>query len=147
MPASHVALSHVEGRVGWFPWSGSFFIGFLVGQQTIQTWNTTYVDLFSVKTPLESTLKMSSYYMTPHFGWQYVFSSGFLVGCEFGVQLPLDANPVAVYSVTATPHLPPSLLAQEDTYKKSKKDIENTIKIFGQMAIPYWKILKLGFLL
>lgn len=141
---THVGVTHVEGRVAWFPWAESFFIGFLFGHQKLEIWGSGDMDIYGFKIPLQAHLKMSSSYITPHFGWQKIFPSGFVVGSEIGIQLPFEASPTFSYTLSTHPNLPKELYTEDPTYKKTKQDVEEAIKIFGQTAVPYWKLIKIG---
>jgi hypothetical protein len=95
----------VDVRV--FPFRGSFFVGSSFGKQTVEA----AITKASGTTSETGTVKLSSTYATPRFGFLSTYGSGFTLGFDVGAQLRLggtrqvnappavlsDANKIADY--------------------------------------------------
>jgi len=91
----------LAGDVRVFPFQGAFFVGVRVGYQHLGA--STTVNVPSVVSASES-VSLDSVYVNPRLGFLWTLRSGFTIGIDAGVQVPLSTSfsttlPVAVASV------------------------------------------------
>jgi len=65
-----------------YPLRGTFFLGVGAGQQVLDASVTDKTSLI----PVGGSARVQSWVLTPRIGWQWVWSSGFAMGLDFGVQ-------------------------------------------------------------
>ena len=74
----------LEAGLQVFPFGGSFFLGATTGHLSL-----------AASAPTKSgtvTFDISSFYVTPHFGWLAIWDSGFSLGFDLGAQLPFSTS-------------------------------------------------------
>lgn len=143
-------MANWDLRVRWHPGQGSFFWGLAYGQQKILV--EAQEDLkfkaqgLDLKVPTTLQLEVENSYVTPHMGWFAMWDSGFTLGFEFGVQVPMSSKAeLNVGFENVTP-------SQEDAIKKEKKytDLETKVedagKLLGKTALPYLTLIRLGWM-
>lgn len=106
-----------EAKVRWHPLDGAFFTGLAAGWQRFKVGGSFEEN--SIYGAIER------FYFTPHLGWLWVMNSGFTVGTEFGLQIPL-----------ASPTL--SQLGLNEIATETIQDI-------GSYVLPYVTLIKLGY--
>ncbi len=81
---AELKLSHWDVRAAWFPWGGSLFVGGAFGSQKLEldaTTNATVtVSGTSRKVPVKVSGNITTTFLTPHIGWQWLWDSGLMVG-------------------------------------------------------------------
>jgi hypothetical protein len=112
-----------------FPFRNGFFIGVRGGRQVLTA--TATANLGALGTFSESG-EASTWFVNPRIGFLWTWQSGFTVGIDAGVQIPIGP------SLTTT--LPAGLPAQVDS---SIASIANT---FGNGVTPTVDLLRIGFL-
>lgn len=123
----------VAGDLRVFPFRNSFFVGLRGGRQWINGKGTLTV----AGVPFEESADAATWFVNPRIGFLKTFDSGFTIGIDAGVQLPI--SPSYVRSGTAT-----SLgLAQNTDVDRTLKDV---INIMGNGVTPTVDLLKVGFL-
>ena len=94
--------------------------------------------------------KVDSLYATPQIGWLAIWDGsygGFALGTEFGIQCSLShsATLTASSSSTYNPYL--SELVNTTQYQEMRKQILNqTEDALNNYPLPYWNIIKMGWL-
>ena len=84
-----------------YPLRGTFFVGVGFGQQTIDA------DVSDKTTPgATGSARVKSWVLTPRLGWQWVWSSGFAMGLDFGVQFVVSHSE----TINTPPGLPPDVV-------------------------------------
>ena len=112
-----------------FPFRNGFFIGVRGGRQVLTA--TATANLGALGTFSESG-EANTWFVNPRIGFLWTWHSGFTVGIDAGVQIPIGP------SLTTT--LPAGLPAQVDS---SIASIANT---FGNGVTPTVDLLRIGFL-
>lgn len=135
-----VSMGHTEIALQYYPFAGSFFVGALVGQQTLKG-KKTQVNTQSGQT-LTAEVTVKSNYITPHIGWNWIWDSGFNLGFEVGYQSPSSNSTdivtnAAAYGVTE---------ANNAEYAAQVKDVRDKGDQLGKMGLPYLTLLKIGWL-
>jgi hypothetical protein len=143
--SASLRLRAYQGVARWFPFSGSFFVGSGLGFQTFRASLTKTVD----NGTLVTTVDLSGVFVSPQLGWLFVWRSGFALGLNVGVQIPLPKDPVATstYEGQPVPSQPGAGFSQEVVNKSnSSKDTVQTLgKLANKYPIPNIDLLRLGF--
>lgn len=137
-------------RGTFIPWQGSFFVGAQYGSQEVsaeikQDIKAT-VNGSDVWTPATVSAKVTSNYMTPMLGWQWVTGIGLMFGTELGAQIPIGASSsfdAAIHGNAAAD----AAVKETNDYKDVKKKAEDGGKLAGNTILPYWNVFKIGWLL
>jgi len=134
-----LGISNAELRGRWHPWGGSLFVGAMLGGQTIYGKGSRSITVTPVYSPMiNAEAKVTGAYLTPHFGWLWIFGSGFTLGFELGLQLPLSSkttittsskDPLAAEFMT--------VIQASPEYQKLESDIEEGANKIGKLKIPY----------
>lgn len=147
---TQVELFNFDLRARWFPWQGSFFLGAAYGNQGIVGRVEKDLDVttgnLTTKVPTTARLELDNKYITPHLGWFATWDVGFTLGFEIGMQIPMSSKAelqTAFKNVSAATE---EMLKDTDDYKKMKKDVEDMAASYGEKAVPYVNLLRLGWL-
>ncbi len=108
-----------SGDLRVFPLRGPFFVGARVGLQHLGASSAEYAQAVTVDT----------FYLNPRIGFLWTWKSGFSLGIDAGVQIPLT------YSVTGT------------STAMSIPQLTSAASMIGGTVLPTIDLLKLGFLL
>jgi hypothetical protein len=112
-----------------FPFRGAFFVGLRAGRQVIDARAT--VDVASYGSFSESA-RAETWFVNPRAGFLWTWRSGFTVGLDAGVQIPL--------SNTRSSSLPAGLPIDVDS------TIASIVGPFGGSVTPTVDLLRIGFL-
>jgi hypothetical protein len=106
-----------------YPLRGTFFIGVGAGQQVIDA----VVSEKQAGTPvgLGGSARVQSWVVTPRIGWQWVWSSGFAMGLDFGVQF--------VVGHTETVNIPPG------TSPDVEQDVRDIVHFGSTVPLPIFR--------
>ena len=112
-----------------FPFRNGFFVGVRGGRQVLT--GTTTANLGALGTFTESG-EARTWFVNPRIGFLWTWNSGFTVGIDAGVQIPIGP------SLTTT--LPAGLPAEVD------RTIASVANTFGNGVTPTVDLLRVGFL-
>ena len=106
-----------------YPLRGTFFIGVGAGQQVIDA----FVGEKQAGTPISlgGSARVQSWVLTPRIGWQWVWSSGFAMGLDLGVQF--------VVGHTETVNIPPG------TSPDVEQDIRDIVHFGSTVPLPVFR--------
>jgi hypothetical protein len=141
-------VSALDIRARWHPWGGAFFLGMILGGQSLYA-NVSQV--FPVSGYGNITGKVSanvgSPYLTPHFGWFWIFGSGFSLGLEAGYQFPLGAK-TTIDITSSDPNVNSYITQIQATsqYKQAEADVQQIGDKFGKLPLPYFTALRIGWM-
>lgn len=122
------SLTKPELVLKWHPFSGSFFLGLGLGQESLS------VSATDVLTSLTAKATVSALTVTPSLGWMWgMGDKGLFVGVDMGFQSPSGAST----TVEA-----PGLTSADQAYQ----DAEKAANDFGTIALPVFTMLRLGYL-
>lgn len=119
----------LAGDARLFPFKGGFFIGLRGGRQVLTA--STTIDLGAYGAYAQSGAA-ETWFVNPRIGFLWTWSSGFTVGIDAGVQIPIGP------SLTTT--LPAGLPPQVDA------TIASVANTFGNGVTPTVDLLRVGFL-
>ena len=137
-----LSLGNTDLALRYHPFAGAFYIGVMVGKQSITAKKTeTITDSGSgITATVNAEAKVESNTMTPHLGWMWgVADGGLFVGFDLGLQSPSGV------STTFTTDAPSPL-----TSKQEYRDLEDEVKKkgddIGNTSLPYVGLLRIGYL-
>ena len=144
-----VSIASIDVRARWHPFSGAFFLGTAFGIQSLQGSSTQPIHFTVNSTPytINTTVdgKVITPYLTPHLGWLWQFSSGFVLGLDFGIQIPLvSKTTIDVKTDNALANAGILVLETTQEYQDLKRQIENAGNQLGQLSLPYFTVLRVG---
>jgi hypothetical protein len=129
-----LALRAYAATLRWFPFSGVFYLGAGVGYQQFKG---SLGNMVQGGGELRVTADLSGVFIAPQLGWLWVTRSGFAIGIDIGVQIPLPKDPV----VTATYNGQPVPDQSDGTYPQAVLDqahsSENTVRTLARLAMKY----------
>ncbi len=122
-------------RLKWYPFQGAFFLGAGLGNQTLEGSSTQTVSGI----PATLNITQDNAFFLPHLGWNWIWSSGFFMGMDLGVQLSMSRTTKLTSNITD-----PTLIASAD-YQKLQKDVQDKGDQVGKIPLPLLTLLKFGF--
>lgn len=145
---NQISTTQWNVRASWYPFSGSFFLGAQYGAQDVRAEAkkdvATVVAGNNVTASVTAKGKATSNFATPMIGWQWLGDSGIMFGTELGAQIPLNAD-TSIDATTGDATLDAAVKEQTE-YKDLKKKADDGAKAFGNAVLPYWSIIKVGWL-
>lgn len=144
-----LSLSHWDARMRWFPWRSAFFAGAAFGSQKA----TGEVSKDGVdggaagKFDATMSLTVKTTYVTPHVGWDFIWDSGFVVGFDAGVQVPVGNKGEfsTKFDGNLTAEQTAQLKASED-HQKLQDEADDVAKKIGKTVLPYLTLVRVGWL-
>lgn len=152
-----LSYSQLEGKVSIFPFGGSFFIGAAYGRRLINLNSTGDINVTipnypaRISTPFKETITINSIYWTPQLGWLATWGGSFgwfAIGTELGVQLTLDSSVTTTTTFTdPTAQSLSTYVIQSPEYTTLSSQLSDSItKALKEYPLPYWNILKIGWI-
>jgi hypothetical protein len=108
-----------------FPFRNGFFLGLRGGYQVVDVGATVSVASFTAT----ERVSIGSSYLNPRIGVLFTWKSGFAVGFDAGVQLPMTS------SVSST--IPPGSPVEERVFRAASR--------WGSTVLPTFDLLRIGF--
>lgn len=144
-------IIHFEARAVLYPFLGSFFIGSAIGNRKVDAKIDVCVYLSNYSgacIPARSFLKVRTSYITPQFGWLFMWDSGLTLGTEFGVQIPIESGSLDFWSeVYSNDENKIKAVYDSYTFQNHQRNIRDDIgDYFRKNALPFWNIIKVGWL-
>lgn len=130
----------VYGRL--FPFGGMFFLGAGVGYATMTgTFRSSYdVRPYKAIAPnlpdtlvVESRASVRTLVLTPQIGLQHTFGSGFTLGIDVGVQVPLAPSEIR-FDTRLPVEVPPEV--NEKYVEPNDQKVRDTLETIGRATIP-----------
>jgi hypothetical protein len=140
-----LGISNAEFRGRWHPFDGVFYLGGILGGQTLSAKASQSIDLGGTLVPVSGSMKVSTIYFTPHLGWLRQFETGFQLGFDLGWQFPLHSKGSLAMGID-NPGLQSLLSAIQATseYQDLQADVEDKASKIGQISFPYITVLRIG---
>lgn len=149
--------SQFEGKISIYPFGGTFFIGAALGKRNITLNSTGQINAtipnYSqvISTPFSESIDVKSTYWTPQLGWLATWGGSFgwfAIGTELGVQLTLNTS-VTTTTTFTDPNVQSlvPLLLQSSEYASLTNQIDSSVtNALKDYPLPYWNILKVGWM-
>lgn len=140
----------IYGRL--FPFGGNLFLGAGVGYASIKgSFKSSYdVSAFQSVAPnlpnplfVASVGSVRTLVLTPTIGLLHTFGSGFTLGIDLGVQIPI-APSTTRFNTTVPPSVPPEVVDQY--VKPNDKKVQDTLDTVGHTILPTLN-LRVGWLI
>ncbi len=138
------------GRI--FPFGGMFFVGAGVGYATIKgSFKSSYdVRAYQAIAPslpdslaVESVASVRTLVLTPQIGLQHIFGSGFTLGIDVGLQVPLAPSQIK-FDTKLPADVPAEVI---DKYvKPNDQKVRDTLETIGRATVPTLN-LRVGWML
>lgn len=135
-----------------FPFGGMFFVGAGVGYATIKgSFKSSYdVRPYQVIAPtlpdtlaVESIASVRTLVLTPQIGLQHIFGSGFTLGVDVGLQVPLAPSEIH-FDTQIPPDVPAEVV--EKFVKPNDQKVRDTLETVGRATVPTLN-LRVGWML
>ena len=152
-----LSYTQFEGKFSIYPFGGSFFIGAAYGRRNINLNSTGNLNVTvpnyptRLATPFSESIAISSTYWTPQIGWLATWGGTFgwfAIGTELGVQLTLQSSVTTTTTFTdpSVQSLVP-LVLQSPEYTSLTNEMNTSItNALKDYPLPYWNILKIGWI-
>ncbi|MEK6579120.1 MAG: hypothetical protein AABZ55_07825 [Bdellovibrionota bacterium] len=142
-----IGISNIDARVRWHPFQGAFFLGGILGFQTLSGAASEGIVVGPTTVPTTLSLNITSIFLTPHLGWVWgIRNPGFFFGLELGEQLPFGASSKLNVAID-DPSLASQLSAVQATlaYQSLLDKLQTYSNQIGLIKFPYAAI-KLGWI-
>ena len=123
----------------YYPWQRAFYLGLAFGSQTL---TGTKTEVFSGES-ITATADYSTPFLTPQIGWRWCFASGFFLGMELGVQLPISKS----FTVSTDREDLNSNSTFETEITRLKNEANAEADKYGSTALPLLALVQFGFFL
>lgn len=131
-----VSMTKPELSVKWHPFSGSFYLGVGLGQQTL---SSKASDSISGQ-PIEVSIAVNSTTATAQVGWMWgIDDAGFFGGIDFGYQSPSGAKSTTTTTASAA-------IQATAEYQTLITDTNDQARKFGEIPFVIITGLRLGYL-
>ncbi len=150
-----VSVLGIDLRERYHPYHGAFFIGAALGYQRVdgsasQSFTISYTDGNGQNQNLnlngQVQGEISSFYLTPQLGWIWVLKSGWVIGLDLGLQIPIHPTTTATLSTNqASIQQQLSAIEQTADYQQIYTAIQNEGNQLGGQILPYVTALRLGY--
>jgi hypothetical protein len=151
-----LGIGAVDGRFRWHPFEGAFFIGVMVGYQSIWASGQDSIPvsgsvpgLGSVSTTANiiASVNVSGLYAAPHIGWLWVWDSGFTLGAELGWQFDFaSSTSIQTSGATDQDQLLVDLAKLTTQYQNLQTQVQNAGNQIGNTGFPYFCLIRVGYL-
>lgn len=121
-------MTSIAADLRVFPFRGAFFVGLRAGHQELHAETTLSAAGYSVT----ESATASTWFVNPRVGFLWTWQSGFTVGIDAGVHLPIGA--------TLDSTIPSGVAPEID------RGIASTAATFGNGVTPTIDLLRVGFL-
>lgn len=126
----------ITGRV--YPFRGAFFVGLGFGKQNLSGSSANSVTVAGTPYSVNYSVDVNTTILVPHIGWRWIWSSGFFLGMEYGVQVASSST--STFSSDA-----PSLVTSTTEYTNEKNNIEEQGRKLGRTTLPHIGLIQLGY--
>ncbi|MFZ3228629.1 MAG: hypothetical protein WA160_00365 [Pseudobdellovibrio sp.] len=148
---ANIQLSNQEAVIRLHPFTGSFYLGLGYGRHTVTLDANKTI---SITTPISGSAdvafidKVTANYLLPHIGWLWTTSFGLTFGMDLGYLSPSSssADINATISNISNGAISNSDVESTTEYKNAKKDAQDQSEKFGKTGLPYWTVLRMGWL-
>lgn len=142
-----VKISNQEIVARVHPFASSFYLAAALGNHTIEGAGTATYSQAPLSQPITTTItnKITANYVKPHIGWLWRAPFGLTWGADFGVLIPNSSKTTLDEgSIKNDSNYP--LLASTSEYKANKQKIIDESERIGTSTLPYWTLIRVGWL-
>ncbi len=146
-----LSIGAIDARLRWYPWSKSFYMGAALGVQRFSGQATDSIPVTvsgtTVNIPTTVKVDINSLYVTPQLGWLWIWDSGFLLGFDLGVQVPISPKTtLEITSDNRVANVALALVQETAQFKKLEKDITDAGDKIGKIPLPAITVFRIGWM-
>jgi hypothetical protein len=140
-----LSIGAIDVRARWHPFSGAFFLGGILGVQSLQGSASETIAVSSETVHTTVKVDVGTGYFTPHLGWLWMFKSGLALGTELGLQVPLGTK-TKLDIATDHPVANSVLVELKNTepYRNLESGVSDFGRRIGQIVFPYVTLIRVG---
>lgn len=135
--SSRMTAFNAVGRI--FPFQGAFYLGLGAGLQNIVVEGEDTIDGDSYT----GSVDHSAFFLTPQVGWLWVWDSGFALGMNVGVQIPITSTPDVRVRDARGQEIDPNDVGPGAV--ELRDDASDVAEYLGKLPLPAVDLLKIGF--
>ncbi len=142
-----VKISNQEIVARLHPFASSFYLAAALGNHSIDGAGTATYSQAPLSQPITTTItnKITANYVKPHIGWLWRAPFGLTWGMDLGVLIPNSSKTTLDEgSIKNDSNYP--LLASTSEYKANKQKIIDASESIGSSTLPYWTLIRVGWL-
>jgi hypothetical protein len=147
----NLGISAIDLRGRWHPWAGAFFLGAALGFQRVH--GTATEPIAYTQSGITQTVNVTAdgtinaAYVTPQFGWMWVFSGGFTLGFDFGILVPISPRTqIDLVADSALGNTAIDIVRSTASYQELESRVDDVGNRVGKLNLPYVTVLKLGWM-
>ncbi len=130
------SIKNIELGLRWHPFVGAFYMGALLGNRTLALEKAEIISSQEISVKAD----VNSYYIAPNLGWLWgAQDGGFIASMDFGILLPSGVTSSFATNANASTQATP-------TYQNLDRDVRDAGKKLGEISLPMWTLIKLGWL-
>lgn len=148
---ANIKITNQEAVFRYHPFAGAFYLGAGFGKHEItldanRTINITTPVAGSADLTLSDKVKAN--YLLPHIGWLWKTSFGLTFGMDLGYLSPSGSSVDLTTQISNISNGAISAADVEATteYKNARQEVIDNSEKFGKMGLPYWTVLRIGYL-
>ena len=131
----------IYGRI--YPFGGAFFLGAGAGYETVGGSLSKTIDVPNFGTQsVESVGSVRTLVLTPVIGLLHTFDSGFSLGLDAGVQIPIAPSEIE-FETSTSGSIPPDIA--EPYLEPINASVRDTLETIGRTPVPTFN-LRIGWL-
>lgn len=127
----------------YYPWHRAFYVGLGFGGQSLEGSQTQNVTNGAVTESVTATAAYNQTFIAPQIGWRWVWASGFFMGMEVGVQVPMGSS-FTITTNRSDLETNPVTQAEVDSLKNQANAEADK---YGNTPLPWLGLLQFGFFL
>lgn len=142
-----VKIANQEAVLRVHPFQSAFYLALAYGHHTFEGEGTATYNQAPLFQPVTTTIKnkITANYLKPHLGWMWRADSGFSWGVDFGYLIPNGGEVTLDEGTIKNDPLYPSLVSTSQ-YKANRQKIIDDSEKLRTTSLPYWAIVRLGWL-
>lgn len=138
-----------KGR--WHPFQGSFFLGLGLGYQRMsgKMTDTIPVQANGQTTNVLTTvaLGVNSPYLTPQLGWFWVWSGGFTLGFDLGIQVPfVPQTSLDITTDNTNANIGIAQIQATTQYRELEAKVQDAGNKIGRQSLPMVTAIRIGWM-
>lgn len=137
-----LTLPNYELRARWHAFGGACFLGGAIGYHSATATASKKITASGVAVQTEAKLTIKGVYVTPHAGWMWIWESGFSLGLEIGLQVPV--SPSSAFAVTYDRLDLQDAVEATTEFKTLKKNVDDLGKTASKIPLPLLTLLRIG---
>lgn len=148
---ANIKITNQEAVIRYHPFAGAFYLGAGFGKHEVTLDANRTV---SITTPIAGSAdvaisdKVKANYLLPHIGWLWKTSFGLTFGMDLGYLSPSGSSVDLTTQISNISNgaITPADVEATTEYKNARQEVIDNSEKFGKMGLPYWTVLRIGYL-